>query len=157
MGTDSRLVQCGSGQMLLFSVTARRAGMNPLLCCSFYELVSFFGSNNAKFLFDVSEPTQSIGLLSYTFLVETGQKDVVVPVVCCTKCSLFFGARHRACHFNLSLMIFLSPQVDYKCNLFTGHTKRLERHGSDHFSSNLSVLLKWSPFATEEELMHNVC
>ncbi|KAK3151717.1 hypothetical protein QOZ80_3AG0249590 [Eleusine coracana subsp. coracana] len=26
------------------------------------------------------EPTQSIGLLSYTFLVETGQKDVVVPV-----------------------------------------------------------------------------
>ncbi|TVU34802.1 hypothetical protein EJB05_16654 [Eragrostis curvula] len=71
------------------------------------------------------EPTQSIGLLSYTFLVETGQKDVVVPV------------------------------VDYKCNLFTGQTKRFERHGSDHFSSNLSVLLKWSPFATEEELMHN--
>ncbi|GJN07765.1 hypothetical protein PR202_ga25624 [Eleusine coracana subsp. coracana] len=31
------------------------------------------------------EPTQSIGLLSYTFLVETGQKDVVVPVVCCAK------------------------------------------------------------------------
>ncbi|OEL25832.1 Protein MICRORCHIDIA 6 [Dichanthelium oligosanthes] len=28
-------------------------------------------------------PTQSIGLLSYTFLVETGQTDVVVPVVCC--------------------------------------------------------------------------
>ncbi|KAK3165707.1 hypothetical protein QOZ80_1AG0036680 [Eleusine coracana subsp. coracana] len=26
------------------------------------------------------EPTQSIGLLSYTFLVETGQKDVVVPM-----------------------------------------------------------------------------
>ncbi|KAK3162200.1 hypothetical protein QOZ80_1BG0086680 [Eleusine coracana subsp. coracana] len=71
------------------------------------------------------EPTQSIGLLSYTFLVETGQKDVVVPV------------------------------VDYKCNLFTGQTKRFERHGPEQFSSNLSVLLKWSPFSTEEELMQN--
>ncbi|GJN31587.1 hypothetical protein PR202_gb20003 [Eleusine coracana subsp. coracana] len=71
------------------------------------------------------ELTQSIGLLSYTFLVETGQKDVVVPV------------------------------VDYKCNLFTGQTKRFKRHGPEHFSSNLSVLLKWSPFLTEEELMQN--
>ncbi|EER87847.2 hypothetical protein BDA96_10G044200 [Sorghum bicolor] len=74
-----------------------------------------------------SEPTQSIGLLSYTFLVETGQTDVVVPV------------------------------VDYKCNLMKGQTQRLERHGSEQFSSNLSVLLKWSPFATEEELMQNFC
>ncbi|XP_066373215.1 protein MICRORCHIDIA 6-like [Miscanthus floridulus] len=73
------------------------------------------------------EPTQSIGLLSYTFLVETGQTDVVVPV------------------------------VDYKCNLMKGQTQRLERHGSELFSSNLSVLLKWSPFATEEELMQNFC
>ncbi|XP_062186461.1 protein MICRORCHIDIA 6-like [Phragmites australis] len=71
------------------------------------------------------ELTQSIGLLSYTFLAETGQKDVVVPV------------------------------VDYKCNLFTGQTKRIERHGSDQFASNLSVFFKWSPFATEEELMQN--
>ncbi|KAL6853821.1 hypothetical protein ACP4OV_019850 [Aristida adscensionis] len=71
------------------------------------------------------EPTQSIGLLSYTFLVETGHKDVVVPV------------------------------VDYKCNLFTGQTKRFERLGPDQFSSNLSVLLKWSPFVTEEDLMQN--
>ncbi|KAF8716741.1 hypothetical protein HU200_025826 [Digitaria exilis] len=70
-------------------------------------------------------PTQSIGLLSYTFLVETGQTDVVVPV------------------------------VDYKCNLLRGQTTRLERHGSEQFASNLSVLLKWSPFATEEELMQN--
>ncbi|CAL4954092.1 unnamed protein product [Urochloa decumbens] len=70
-------------------------------------------------------PTQSIGLLSYTFLVETGQTNVVVPV------------------------------VDYKCNLLRGQTTRLERHGSEQFSSNLAVLLKWSPFATEEELMQN--
>ncbi|KAL6614330.1 hypothetical protein ACP70R_036600 [Stipagrostis hirtigluma subsp. patula] len=70
-------------------------------------------------------PTQSIGLLSYTFLAETGQKDVVVPV------------------------------VDYKCNLFTGQTTPFQRHGSDQFSTNLSVLLKWSPFTTEELLMQN--
>ncbi|CAL5065751.1 unnamed protein product [Urochloa decumbens] len=70
-------------------------------------------------------PTQSIGLLSYTFLVETGQTDVVVPM------------------------------VDYKCNLLRRQTTRLERHGSEQFSSNLAVLLKWSPFATEEELIEN--
>lgn len=74
-----------------------------------------------------SGPTQSIGLLSYTFLVETGHTDVVVPV------------------------------VDYKCNLMKGQTQRLERHGSEQFFSNLSALLKWSPFATEEELMQNFC
>jgi hypothetical protein len=108
METDSRLVQCGSEQMSLFSVAAQRAGMNSLLCCSFYELVLFFSWNNAKGLVDFSEPTQSIGLLSYTFLVESGKKDVVVPVVCCTKCSLFFGARQREYHFDLSLMIFPS-------------------------------------------------
>ncbi|XP_066315235.1 protein MICRORCHIDIA 6-like [Miscanthus floridulus] len=74
-----------------------------------------------------SGPTQSIGLLSYTFLVETGHTDVVIPM------------------------------VDYKCNLMKGQTQRLEHHGSEQFSSNLSVLLKWSPFATEEELMQNFC
>ncbi|KQK10180.1 protein MICRORCHIDIA 6 isoform X1 [Brachypodium distachyon] len=72
-----------------------------------------------------SGPTQSIGLLSYTFLTETDQKDVVVPM------------------------------VDYNYNWMTGEAKQHERHGADQFSSNLSVLLKWSPFATEEELMHN--
>ncbi|KAM0850404.1 hypothetical protein ACQ4PT_053099 [Festuca glaucescens] len=72
-----------------------------------------------------SGPTQSVGLLSYTFLAETGQKDVVVPV------------------------------VDYKYNLLTGEAIPDERHGPHQFRSNLSVLLKWSPFATEEELMEN--
>uniref|UniRef100_A0A0D3HLJ2 Morc S5 domain-containing protein n=1 Tax=Oryza barthii TaxID=65489 RepID=A0A0D3HLJ2_9ORYZ len=72
-----------------------------------------------------SEPTQSIGLLSYTFLAETNQKDVVVPV------------------------------VDYKYNLLTGEAKPHQRLGPDQFSSNLSVLLKWSPFATEEQLIQN--
>ncbi|VAH80759.1 unnamed protein product [Triticum turgidum subsp. durum] len=72
-----------------------------------------------------SGPTQSVGLLSYTFLAETGQKDVVVPM------------------------------VDYKYDLLTGDAIQYERHGADQFFSNLSVLLKWSPFATEEELMGN--
>ena len=73
-----------------------------------------------------SGPTQSVGLLSYTFLAETGQKDVVVPM------------------------------VDYKYDLLTGDAIQYERHGADQFCSNLSVLLKWSPFATEEDLMGNV-
>ncbi|KAM3352015.1 hypothetical protein ACQJBY_023725 [Aegilops geniculata] len=72
-----------------------------------------------------SGPTQSVGLLSYTFLAETGQKDVIVPM------------------------------VDYKYDLLTGDAIQYERHGADQFCSNLSVLLKWSPFATEEDLMGN--
>ncbi|XP_015697657.1 protein MICRORCHIDIA 6-like [Oryza brachyantha] len=74
-----------------------------------------------------SVPTQSIGLLSYTFLAETDQKDVVVPL------------------------------VDYKYSLLTGEAEPYYRLGPDQFSSNLSVLLKWSPFATEEQLLQNFC
>jgi hypothetical protein len=47
-------------------------------------------------------------------------------------------------------------QVDYKYNLLTGEAIPYERHGAHHFRSNLSVMLKWSPFATEEDLMKNV-
>ncbi|KAJ0971504.1 hypothetical protein J5N97_019463 [Dioscorea zingiberensis] len=67
--------------------------------------------------------TQSIGLLSYTFLRKTGCDDIIVPV------------------------------VDYEFNSSTGTFERLLRHGQKHFSSNLSMILQWSMFSGEDELL----
>ncbi|KAG0487411.1 hypothetical protein HPP92_009506 [Vanilla planifolia] len=67
--------------------------------------------------------THSIGLLSYTFLRKTGCDDIVVPV------------------------------VDYVLNPATGAFNPLLRINEKQFSTNLFTLLKWSPFATEEELL----
>ncbi|KAJ6853329.1 protein MICRORCHIDIA 6-like [Iris pallida] len=68
--------------------------------------------------------TQSVGLLSYTFLTQTGHDDIVVPM------------------------------VDYRFNPHTGAIERLLRHGQKEFSANLTTILKWSPFATESELIN---
>ncbi|XP_021292253.1 protein MICRORCHIDIA 6 isoform X3 [Herrania umbratica] len=65
--------------------------------------------------------TQSIGLLSYTFLTRTGHDRIVVPM------------------------------VDYELNVSTGMLDVL--HGREHFVSNLSILLQWSPYSTEAELL----
>ncbi|RRT54104.1 hypothetical protein B296_00038144 [Ensete ventricosum] len=69
--------------------------------------------------------TQSIGLLSYTFLRQEGYNDVVVPA------------------------------VDYYFDPSSGVFTNLLRNGQKQFSSNLSMLLKWSPFLTETELLKN--
>ncbi|KAM3349339.1 hypothetical protein ACQJBY_022411 [Aegilops geniculata] len=68
-------------------------------------------------------PTRSIGLLSYTFLMETGCDDVLVPT------------------------------VDYQYDLTTASYTQLLRHNQKLFSSNLAILSKWSPFASEAELL----
>ena len=109
MEMDLRLAQCGSGQMLLFSAVAQRAGTNSLIFLSFCKLLFFLSWKNANLLVDFSGPTQSIGLLSYTFLVETGQTDVVVPVVCCVILFLFFAQDYAP----LSLFLMI-------CFLFLG-------------------------------------
>ncbi|KAI8016871.1 Protein MICRORCHIDIA 6 [Camellia lanceoleosa] len=67
--------------------------------------------------------TQSIGLLSYTFLTQTGHDRIVVPM------------------------------VDYEVNICTGKLETLDRCGKEHFMSNLSMLLQWSPYSTEAELL----
>ncbi|XP_042386512.1 protein MICRORCHIDIA 6-like [Zingiber officinale] len=67
--------------------------------------------------------TQSIGLLSYTFLRETGCDDIIVPT------------------------------ADYEFDELTNSFKRLYRHDEKHFSSNLSTILEWSPFDTEDKLL----
>ncbi|CAO2203725.1 unnamed protein product [Urochloa humidicola] len=67
--------------------------------------------------------TRSIGLLSYTFLMETGCDDVLVPT------------------------------VDYQYDVTTTSYIQMLRHDQKLFSSNLEIFLKWSPFASEAELL----
>ncbi|XP_065871440.1 protein MICRORCHIDIA 6-like [Euphorbia lathyris] len=67
--------------------------------------------------------TQSIGLLSYTFLSRTGYDRIVVPM------------------------------VDYEFNSETGKFEIYHLSAKEHFKSNLSMLLQWSPYSTEAELL----
>ncbi|XP_044487407.1 protein MICRORCHIDIA 6-like isoform X3 [Mangifera indica] len=65
--------------------------------------------------------TQSIGLLSYTFLTQTGLDRIIVPM------------------------------VDYEFKASTGTLQKL--NDREHFESNLSLMLQWSPFPSEAELL----
>ncbi|KAI3684512.1 hypothetical protein L6452_33736 [Arctium lappa] len=67
--------------------------------------------------------TQSIGLLSYTFLTRSGYDRIVVPM------------------------------VHYEFNFRTGSFQSLQPKSDEHSNTNLSVLLQWSPYSTEEELL----
>ncbi|XP_071733925.1 protein MICRORCHIDIA 6-like [Rutidosis leptorrhynchoides] len=67
--------------------------------------------------------TQSIGLLSYTFLTQSGYDRIVVPM------------------------------VHYQYNFMKNSFDPLHSVNNDNPNSNLSVILKWSPYSTEEELL----
>ncbi|GAB2221222.1 hypothetical protein Drorol1_Dr00012393 [Drosera rotundifolia] len=67
--------------------------------------------------------TQSIGLLSYTFLTRTGLDRIVVPM------------------------------VDYEFNRTTGKMEALLCHGKEHFQTNLAILLRWSPYSEVNKLL----
>jgi hypothetical protein len=68
--------------------------------------------------------TRSVGLLSYTFLMITRCNDIFVPA------------------------------VDYEFDASSSTFKRIMNRDEKHFSSNLSTLLRWSPFSTEGELLN---
>ncbi|KAI3845330.1 hypothetical protein MKW98_009396 [Papaver atlanticum] len=67
--------------------------------------------------------TQSVGLLSYTFLRQTGHDRIVVPM------------------------------VDFEYNTSIRKFKNLLRSTEEHFLLNLSMLLQWSPYKIKTELM----
>ncbi|KAI3512901.1 hypothetical protein L1887_20223 [Cichorium endivia] len=68
--------------------------------------------------------TQSIGLLSYTFLTQMGYDKIVVPM------------------------------VHYDFNFITGSFNSVQSKSNDNNSNlNLSMMLQWSPYSTEEELL----
>jgi hypothetical protein len=61
-----------------------------------------------------------------------------------------------------SIFLFWSPfqelvlmQVDYELNT-AGNLEILDRYGKEYFMSNLSLLLQWSPYSTEAELLKQV-
>ncbi|CAK9137579.1 unnamed protein product [Ilex paraguariensis] len=108
--------------------------------------------------------TQSIGLLSYTFLTQAGYDRIVVPMVD-YEVNTSTGALdnlHSKEHYiaNLSMLLQWSPysteaellkQVDYEVNTSTGALDNL--HSKEHYIANLSMLLQWSPYSTEAELL----
>jgi len=47
-------------------------------------------------------------------------------------------------------------QVDYEYNMSTDTFKPVYRYGGEHFQSNISIILQWSPYSTEAELMKQV-
>ncbi|KAL5076408.1 hypothetical protein RYX36_015392 [Vicia faba] len=65
--------------------------------------------------------TQSIGLLSYTFLMQTQLDRIVVPM------------------------------VNYEYNTSTSSLDVL--NGKEHFMANLELLLRWSPYSSEADLL----
>lgn len=67
--------------------------------------------------------TLSIGLLSYTFLMQTGHDRIVVPM------------------------------VDYEFNASSGTLEMSRRYDKQHFKANLSLLLRWSPYSNEADLV----
>ncbi|KAK2990451.1 hypothetical protein RJ640_011199 [Escallonia rubra] len=68
-----------------------------------------------------SRATQSIGLLSYTFLRRTGQDDVIVPMV------------------DFDVSDHWAEPIIYS--------------SQDDWSTNLKIILEWSPFASNDDLM----
>ncbi|KAL2936131.1 Protein MICRORCHIDIA 6 [Bienertia sinuspersici] len=67
--------------------------------------------------------TQSISLLSYTYLFHTGMDRIVIPM------------------------------IDYDYMMSTATWKPLYRDGKENFRSNASIILQWSPYSTEAELL----
>lgn len=47
-------------------------------------------------------------------------------------------------------------KVDYEFNASTGTFEALDLYDEEHFMFNLSMLLKWSPYSTEAELLKQV-
>ncbi|PKA55548.1 hypothetical protein AXF42_Ash006750 [Apostasia shenzhenica] len=112
---------------------------------------------------------KSIGLLSYTFLKQTGCDDIVVPVVLVLglpnttsfdrwNCDygdnpgMHANIRETCCELLALCHLFLL-QVDYEFNPATGAFVHLFRIDEKQFSSNLTTLLNWSPFSSEAELL----
>ncbi|KAI7725957.1 hypothetical protein M8C21_000920 [Ambrosia artemisiifolia] len=70
--------------------------------------------------------TQSIGLLSYTYLTREGYDRIVVPM------------------------------VHYEFNFITNSFVSLQSKDNEYPNVNMSMLLQWSPYSTEEELLKQV-
>ncbi|XP_062016083.1 protein MICRORCHIDIA 7-like [Rosa rugosa] len=75
-------------------------------------------------VFSRSDRTQSIGLLSYTFLRSTAKEDIVVPI------------------------------LDYERRRRNETWGKMFRSSSENWDKSLETILEWSPFESERDLDH---
>lgn len=54
------------------------------------------------------------------------------------------------------ICILLMSQVDYELNTSTGTAGYLQLQSKENYVCNLAILLQWSPYSTEEELLKQV-
>ncbi|KAJ7560542.1 hypothetical protein O6H91_04G134500 [Diphasiastrum complanatum] len=106
--TNATIGQYGNG----FKTSTMRLGADVIV-------FSRCESNNAI-------ATQSIGLLSYTFLRETGHEDTIVPM------------------------------VDYELFGDLKNPRRMIRTTINDWTKNLSTILQWSPYSSEAELLNQL-
>jgi hypothetical protein len=78
--------------------------------------------------------------------------EIIVPIVSPT---LYFFRCSGFCCLALKTKLLFLMQVDYEFEATHGLLKRICRT-DEKFSSNLSILLSWSPFGTESELQNQV-
>uniref|UniRef100_A0A7I4CVD8 HTH merR-type domain-containing protein n=1 Tax=Physcomitrium patens TaxID=3218 RepID=A0A7I4CVD8_PHYPA len=83
------------------------------------DVIVFTRNRNLK----TGKSTQSIGLLSYTFLRKTGHEDTVVPM------------------------------LDYELDAHLVKPSVLLRTTMDDWLSNLNTIIKWSPYSSEQQLL----
>ncbi|CAN0890345.1 Protein MICRORCHIDIA 6 [Linum grandiflorum] len=81
------------------------------------------GADVIVFTRHMEDRTASIGLLSYTFLMQMGHDRIIVPM------------------------------VDYEFNTGTNKFEVSRRQAKESFKANLSLLMRWSPYSTETELL----
>ena len=70
-------------------------------------------------------------------------------------CIILFCLTHNVRPHN-SLLVFQILQLTYEFNASSGTFGPILSHVNENFSFNLSTLLQWSPYSTEEELLKQV-
>lgn len=112
-----------------------------------------------------STATQSVGLLSYTFLRTTGQDDVIVPMVSglWLEITLAFVFSLKCLILNIhvkkkTMWIFIWHhfflQIDF--DISKNWVEPINYGSEDDWCSNLNAILEWSPFSSKGELMEQV-
>ncbi|KAJ9559546.1 hypothetical protein OSB04_004706 [Centaurea solstitialis] len=90
---------------------------------------------------DGKRSTQSIGLLSYTFLRSTGKEDIVVPM------SLMFN-------YVIAILIVVDDydkKLDYERS--GKGWKKMKRLTPGDWDINIEAIIQWSPFSSEADLL----
>lgn len=98
-----------------------------------------------------SHATQSVGLLSYTYLRKTGLDDVVVPMVIFI---IFLVTLPVSIYSQNSYLDCFFMQIDF--DITSNWAEPIIYGSHDDWSSNLTTILEWSPFTSKEELMLQV-